>query len=380
MKNFVKLIKQVHEERYSKVLTKVVSNKIPVAFLSLAPTGQATEIVKDFRAQGLNITMLVVNDNTLPQNYLEFDVVHVNKAAQIYPHPEYVFTVGQFDTRFALKNFPTSKVSSLKPNRSEEFYEAFMTHLPELQEFYESLIDEQSKKTFCGYWLGNISNRLNEIVHSNSAHYLISGFIPERGGIVIDGGACDGGTSTVLSEMGYKVYGFEMDRLNYEIAFKVAEEKNFVVENLGLGSHKHKMTYIHNEQNIGSSKLDFNGSEIAQIITLDSYVREKNLPSVDLIKLDVEGAELDVLKGAATTIARFKPILALSVYHKVDDFWTLMNFVKSIRPDYEFALRQSYETPEEEPAHFKKYYIETLTALGLDINKKWFYECVLFAR
>jgi len=179
--------------------------------------------------------------------------------------------------------------------------------------------------------------------------------------------------------MGYKVYGFEMDKTNYNSAIKLAKEKKFVLENLGLGSFNHNMNYTH-IPNPGASKLDFQGKEVTKIITLDNYVREKNLPRVDFIKLDVEGAELDVLKGAATTIARFKPILALSAYHKWDDFWVLMNFVKSIRPDYEFAMRQFAISKEDGAYHFYNGLQEQLDALGLRPTLFSYGECVLFAR
>jgi len=253
-----------------------------------------------------------------------------------------------------------------------------MTHLDDLREVYESLIDEESKKTFRGYWLGNISNQFKELVYSNTAHYLIHGFIPERGAIAFDCGVFDGGTATVFSEMGYKVYGFEIDKTNYERSSKIAEEKNFVVEHLGLGSYKHEGRY--NLQGNSGNHLIENGMETVPVTTIDAYVREKNLPSVDFIKMDVEGAELDILKGAKTSIARFKPILALSAYHKWDDFWTLTNFIKSIRPDYEFAMRQSYETPEEEPANFHAGLIQLYVNLGLEPSHRSFGECVLFAR
>ena len=299
-------------------------------------------------------------------------------AAQIYPQPEYVFVATDVDARVAIKNLPASKVTSLNTGNTENIYETFMTHLDDLQEVYESLIDEESKKTFCGYWLGKIANRLGEFVYSNAAHYLINGFIPKSGAVAIDCGVFDGGTATVFAEMGYQVYGFEIDRINYERSRKVAAEKNFVVEHLGLGSYKHDGHY--DLKGGSGNKLTAGGSQTVPVTTLDAYAREKNLPSVDFIKMDVEGAELDILKGAKTSIARYKPILALSAYHKLDDFWTLMKFIKSIRLDYEFALRHSFETPEEEPANFNVNYINYLTGLDLEPDARNFYECVLFAR
>lgn len=177
--------------------------------------------------------------------------------------------------------------------------------------------------------------------------------------------------------MGCKVYGFEMDKKNFEQSQALAKEKNFVLENLGLGSYKRKMNYTPSG---GMSKFDANGSETAQIVTLDSYVREKNIPQVDFIKFDVEGAELEILQGAAVTISRFKPVLAISAYHKWDDFWTLMNFVKSIRSDYEFAMRQYTTHYDDSPAAFDNGLGDMLYRLGLDINVHWYNECVLFAR
>ena len=378
MKNFVKLIEQVHTQRYMKVLTRLVKNKIPVAFLSTSEISKAISTVKEFREQGLNITLLITTDTPVAEN--DFEVVALDDVAKIYPQPEYILTndIKQIDARIAMKNFPASKVLSLNRGNTECAYENFMTHLDELREVYEALIDEESKKTFCGYWLGNISNQLGEFVHAETAHYLINGFIPERGAIVIDAGVFDGGTSVVFAQMGYKVYGFEIDKISYEYARKLAEKNNFVVENLGLGSYKHEMRCT--PSGSGDNHLTDDGTEIVQVTTIDAYVREKNLPRVDFIKTDIEGAELDLLRGAVTTIARFKPILALSAYHKWDDFWTLMNFVKSIRPDYEFAMRQSYETPEEVPANFSAESINCLVSLGLEPVDKGFGECVLFAR
>ena len=308
---------------------------------------------------------------------IDFNIVAVDKASKMHSHPEYIFVVDDTHARVAIKYLPNYKTISINMDNTDHIYQTFMEHLTDLQGVYESLIDEESKKTFCGYWLSRISNQMSEIVYSNSAHYLIAGFIPQHGAIAIDGGVFDGGTATIFSEMGYKVYGFEMDKKNFRMAKKIAEEKNFIVENLGLSSSKYEMRYT---PSFTGSRMDSDGSETVQTTTLDAYVRENKIPSVDFIKLDTEGAELEILKGAKTSIARYKPILAISAYHKWDDFWILMNFIKSIRPDYEFAMRQFPRTSEEEPAWFADGKEIFLRNLGLEPHVKTYGECVLFAR
>ena len=309
---------------------------------------------------------------------IDFEIVHISRVSKLQPRPEYILVTGNIEARVAIKNLPDCKTLNIDRGFQENEYNVFMSHLKDLQVVYESLIDEESKKTFCGYWLSRISNQMSEIVYSNSAHYLIAGFIPKDGAITFDAGVFDGGTATVFSEMGYKVYGFEMDRKNFELVKPLAEEKNFVVENLSLGSYKHTMRY--NAVGNSGSSWNVDGSDITQVTTIDAYVREHNLPSVDFIKLDTEGAELEILKGAKVSIARYKPILAISAYHKVDDFWTLMNFIKSIRPDYEFAMRQGAETPEDEPRNINSDTANYLYSLGLEPQIRYFWECVLFAR
>jgi len=85
--------------------------------------------------------------------------------------------------------------------------------------------------------------------------------------------------------------------------------------------------------------LKNSASRFGHFIDLDTYVEQKNLPRVDYIKLDIEGAELDMLHGAAKTITRWKPKMAVSAYHKPEDLWTLATYIKSLRDDYEFQFR-----------------------------------------
>lgn len=375
MEKFIELIKDMHDECYETVLQKIISQKIPVAMLSVGSVKNSFETAKNFRRQ-LNLThFITLSDEKF---VADFEVLSVHEAINGHLRPEYIFALNLVDARFAAKTFPESKVLYPERENTVEIYDTFMSNLPALKKVYDALIDEESKETFRGYWLGNVSNQLAKIHHSKNPHYLTPGFIPEKGAIVIDVGSYDGGTCLRFTERGFKVYGFEMDKNLFGYAAKVAKENNFVVENFGLGSHKHTANYLPLDG--GSTHLDDNGSEVAQIITLDSYVRKKNIPRVDLIKLDVEGAELDVLKGAAVTISRFKPILLISAYHKWDDFWTLTEFVKQLNPEYEFAMRQYRVSIEDEPFAYDENFFGQLPLLGLEPCYQNYNECVLLAR
>lgn len=106
---------------------------------------------------------------------------------------------------------------------------------------------------------------------------------------------------------------------------------------------------------------------------MDTYVFKKNLPRVDYIKLDIEGAELDMLHGAAKTITRWKPKMAVSAYHKIEDLWTLAPYIKSLRPDYEFAFRHyridctNYLFNDDERAVFRYFGLSYLCPSGCEM-------------
>lgn len=67
---------------------------------------------------------------------------------------------------------------------------------------------------------------------------------------------------------------------------------------------------------------------------------DRAAPDATFIKLDIEGAELEALKGAAAAIKRNRPKLAVCVYHRPGDLFEIPLFIKSLVPDYRFHLRQ----------------------------------------
>jgi len=70
------------------------------------------------------------------------------------------------------------------------------------------------------------------------------------------------------------------------------------------------------------------------VTTVDNIVTELRLPKVDFIKMDIEGAEQKAVVGAKNTIARFRPRMALCIYHVKGDEVMVPKLVHDAAPDY----------------------------------------------
>jgi FkbM family methyltransferase len=171
----------------------------------------------------------------------------------------------------------------------------------------------------------------------------------EPGDYVIDAGACWGDTALYLAHRARPdgmVYGMEFVPDNLEILrrnlalnpdlssrIRIIEraawnESNVAVSVLGEGP--------------GSSvSVGETGSPDSELLTLaiDDLVRQEDLARVDFIKMDIEGAELSALGGATQTIQHHRPILAISVYHRLSDFFEIPEFLDSLGCGYRYWLR-----------------------------------------
>jgi hypothetical protein len=84
------------------------------------------------------------------------------------------------------------------------------------------------------------------------------------------------------------------------------------------------------------SMITDDSKNFIEVDTVDNIAAGK---PVSYIKLDVEGAELEALKGAEQTIKTFKPILGISIYHKQRDLIDIPMYLKVIVPEYKFYFR-----------------------------------------
>lgn len=88
-------------------------------------------------------------------------------------------------------------------------------------------------------------------------------------------------------------------------------------------------------------------------ISIDDFVSNNAIQQVDFIKMDIEGAETLALQGAIKTIKKFRPKLAIAIYHSFDDFINIPNWILNLDLDYEIFLGH-YTIHDEETICFAK--------------------------
>ncbi len=83
-----------------------------------------------------------------------------------------------------------------------------------------------------------------------------------------------------------------------------------------------------------TARVSDGGAVEVRAVTIDGLVEELGLPSIDFIKMDIEGAEVDALRGARQTLARFGPEMALSTYHHPSHPREIPELVLAARSEY----------------------------------------------
>ncbi|MBB5193951.1 FkbM family methyltransferase [Anaerocolumna cellulosilytica] len=168
---------------------------------------------------------------------------------------------------------------------------------------------------------------------------------PQKNDIVLDIGAYKGETSIwfakKVGESG-KVYSFEIMPSHVSFLenniYNNGFDTTIQVVKKGLWDESTKLGII--ESGDASKCITSEGEMYIEVITMDSFVEENKLQSVDFIKMDIEGAELRALKGGINTIKTFKPKLAICAYHKYQDIIQIPLWLKSIVPEYRIYLAQ----------------------------------------
>ena len=169
------------------------------------------------------------------------------------------------------------------------------------------------------------------------------------GDVVIDGGAHFGGfVRKSLASGARLVVAVEPSPVNIEclnrtFSKEIAEGK-VIVYAKGIWHKDDVLELQMGRSTWGHSVvIDRRGSSgetnpIVPLTTVDKLVTELRLSRVDFIKMDIEGAERNALRGAAQTLRQFKPRLAIAAYHLEDDGIAIPDAVKEAEPGYRMCV------------------------------------------
>lgn len=163
----------------------------------------------------------------------------------------------------------------------------------------------------------------------------------------VDCGAFTGDTLKIfigLVEKFNRYYALEPDDTKFtelnNIMEKAKQKGEVIHFPVGVSEKKEKVCFSNASSADGQvihDAVSADGSKYIELNSIDNLLRgEKN---VTFLKMDIEGEELLALKGAQVIIQKYKPKLAICVYHKREDLITIPQYLRYLVPEYKFFLR-----------------------------------------
>lgn len=212
----------------------------------------------------------------------------------------------------------------------------------------EQLCDERSKTILDQTFLYRKSGKISDHPEGQGLEdqYFspgIDGWLKSKEPIsILDCGAFDGDSLRGAMQFNVAIrdyFAFEPDPANYAKLVQTAKTfRSVKTYSIPCGVW-HETATIRFEVGSGESArvTSAQSAQSIQAISIDDFLAGR---PVDLIKVDVEGADLNVIQGASATIKEHKPMIAIGLYHRPLDLFKIPELIKSFFGGYKFYLRQ----------------------------------------
>ena len=206
------------------------------------------------------------------------------------------------------------------------------------------LADEQSKKIYTGMIKFRQTHKREDfpIATLEEIEYFIDKLKFDKDEVFIDCGAYIGDTidDFLIHCQEYKqIVAFEPEPKNFEkLKAKYGSYPKITLLNAGVYDREGVINFTGTEI---SGTVFTEGMAKANIISVEiKTIDNLNLEKVTFIKMDIEEAELNALKGAEKTIRRDKPKLAICIYHCNEDMIRIAEYIHNLIPEYKLYVRQ----------------------------------------
>ena len=281
---------------------------------------------------------------------VEQDAIVVSCSLAIYPHSalQSLHAQGVKHVLNYLDVVKYSNDSRLSMPFIDSSYKDLLEHKSKYAYIYDRLNDEISRKTFSDilHFRYNKDISYMQGYRVDSVGQYFEDFLAlQEGEVFVDAGGYDGQTSIEFIKHcpGYhSIYIFEPSEENLRLAKKnLSGYENVYFIAKGLSDQKDTLRF---DTSAGSaSSISEEGLVTIEVDTLDNMVDEK----ITFVKMDIEGAEGLAIEGMKKHITNDHPKLAISVYHKADDFWKIPEQILAIRDDYDLYMRHYTEGTDE---------------------------------
>lgn len=302
----------------------------------------AEKIYNELSLNGIEIKGVFASDGfRKKRNFKGFDIIPFSEAERKF---------GGFLGLFAFGSNTDEVISGVKNMMSkQEILVAEMPvcgtkpfnldfakkHRKELEKVYNLLADYQSKKVFEQTVLFKLDGDINRLfLCQTSEDEAFEDILKlQKGDSFLDLGAYNG--DTVLDFVNRvqspgKITAVEPDFKNFTKLVQNTKHLNSNCINAAIWEKEGKVPFDFK----ASRGSVYGGENLIDAITIDSLK-----DTFDYIKFDVEGQELSAISGGADTIAKLKPKMLISCYHRIDDYFSIPLKVLEIRPDYKVYMR-----------------------------------------
>jgi len=227
----------------------------------------------------------------------------------------------------------------------------FSSNVERVDAVINTLADEKSKKMYLGMIKYRQTRRRNDFPLQSPPknQYFIKEFALTKNEVFIDGGAFIGDTISkfLACGKGYRqIIAFEPGTVNFKKLTKTyGKQPRISLINACICDYDGEVSFCDASgmnsritDSKRSSERDWGGSGVNNIVnskTIDGLEMEM----VSFIKMDIEGAELNALKGAEKTILRDKPKLAICIYHSDEDMISIAEYIHKLVPEYKLYVR-----------------------------------------
>ncbi|MGA2405361.1 MAG: FkbM family methyltransferase [Bacteroidales bacterium] len=321
------------------------------AIVSYGAGSYALGVEKFLNSYGLTVDAFFVDDEYLnSKSNVAKNIITFSEVSQMFDKFSVVIAniTAVTDTRKRLKQRDSKQIIGVYlfdclflEVFSHFNFEYIRKHIKKFEAVYHSLSDEQSKKTYIGFINTKITHNSDLLGTFNKDQYFCEDIVKlSNNEVFVDGGAFTGDTLLPFIEKTngrfYKYYAFEPDAENaskLKDLIKGIDISGIASIQKGLWSKPEILRF--SGDGIDSGSISEYGDKEILVDSIDNLC-----PDATFIKMDIEGAELEALKGAAETIKKNQPKLAICIYHRPEHLFEVPIYIKSLCLEYKFYIRQ----------------------------------------